>query len=205
MSDERRKVWATILYPESMPADWKERLERTRVPILVSPIHDKDVWTMEDQETNPNHVAGTLKKPHYHVVMQFESLKSPAQVQKVVEPLGVKYVEPVESPRAYARYLAHLDQPNKAQYNQDEILKLNGAVCDLSEPIPSKDEQETMRREICQVIRDNNITEYFDLVNYADDFGKPGWSWYVATHTVMFDRYVSSFRNKLAQGTNQGD
>lgn len=35
-------------------------------------LHDKDTWSEKDQEKNPEHVAGTLKKPHWHIHAGFE-------------------------------------------------------------------------------------------------------------------------------------
>ena len=72
MADERRKVWAAIVYPESLPKDWKSRLEHTHVASAVSPLHKADVWTTEDEEKDPTHKAGTRKKEHHHIVLYFE-------------------------------------------------------------------------------------------------------------------------------------
>lgn len=43
--DERRRtnVFATIVYPESAPADWIQIIKDTHVPTLISPLHDKDI------------------------------------------------------------------------------------------------------------------------------------------------------------------
>ena len=35
-------------------------------------IHDKDVYTKKDEEKNPEHKEGTLKKPHIHLYLNFE-------------------------------------------------------------------------------------------------------------------------------------
>ena len=57
----RTRNFATVVYPESAPADWMERLDQCHVAALVSPLHDRD--------TNP---SGEPKKPHYHVLLMFE-------------------------------------------------------------------------------------------------------------------------------------
>lgn len=192
MADERRKVWAAIVYPESLPKDWKDRLERTHIAAAISPLHYADYWTAEDEEKDHTHKAGERKKPHHHIVLYFESLKSPNQVQSILEPLGVSYVEPVESPRAYNRYLCHLDQPEKAQYDPKQIVRLNGAKCDLSKPNPTADEQQEIRREIMNTVRENNITEYCDIVDYADMNGLDDWAWYLEHHTQYMVGYLRS-------------
>ena len=34
-------------------------------------LHDKDEYTEVDEQKNPEHKAGTLKEPHWHVVLVF--------------------------------------------------------------------------------------------------------------------------------------
>lgn len=192
MADERRKVWAAVVYPESLPENWLTKLEQTHIPIAISPLHDADKWTQQDEIENPSHKAGTFKKSHYHLALYFESLKSMQQVLSVLQPLGVTYVEPVEVPRSYNRYLCHLDQPEKAPYNPKDIVRLNGATCDISKPNPTTDEQREIRREILDTIRNNNITEYFEIVDYADMNGLDDWAWYLEHHTVYIVGYLKS-------------
>jgi hypothetical protein len=175
-----------------MPSDWLERLEGLKIPCAVSPLHDKDVWKESDQAENPNHKAGKLKKPHYHVVFYFESLKSPNQVLTCLKPFGVLYVEAVEAPRAYNRYLCHLDQPDKAQYPTNQIKRLNGAQCDISKPNPTLDEQAQIRNEILTFVRDNNVTEYAELTFVALNEGWENWLWYIEHHTIFLNSVIKS-------------
>ena len=39
----RTRNFATIVYPESAPENWKSILENEIVPALISPLHDKDI------------------------------------------------------------------------------------------------------------------------------------------------------------------
>lgn len=192
MADERRKVWAVILYPESLPEDWIDRIEKTHVAAAVSPLHENDYWTSEDEEINPEHRAGTRKKEHHHVILYFESLKSANQVLSLLEPFGVTYVEPVESPRAYNRYLCHLDQPEKAQYDPKEVIRLNGAKCDMSKPNPTADEQQEIRDAILRHCQENNVTEYAELTYYALNSGLSDWLWYIEHKTVFLNAIIKS-------------
>lgn len=202
MADERRKVWAAIVYPESLPEDWKTKLEQTHIPIAISPKHDSDTWTKEDEAENPSHKAGETKKEHHHIVLYFDSLKSPNQVLSKLEELGVTYVEPIEVPRAYNRYLCHLDNPDKAQYDTEEIICLNGARCDLSKPNPTQSEQRKIRREIVDFCRENEVTEYFELVDYADLNGLDDWAWYIEHHTTYLNGYLKSKRHGSIRETD---
>lgn len=199
MSDDRRKVWAAILYQESAPQHWKTILESTRVAIAVSPLHDRDVWTEADEEQDSRHVAGTCKKAHWHIVMYFESLKSYQQALGVVDRLGISYVEPVESPTAYNRYLCHLDSPEKAQYDVKDVIRLNGARCDQSKPKPTADELAKVRDEILDFIKQNSVTEYSELVFYAHDERLEDWAFYIEHHTVYLEGILKSLRYSRAE------
>lgn len=111
MKTTKYRNYAFIVYPESMCDDFFERLEALKLPAFVSPLHDSD--TKDD---------GSLKKPHYHVVLRYSSQVSISHATKDLASLGVSQPpEIVKSLRAYSRYLCHLDQPNKAQYRIDDV------------------------------------------------------------------------------------
>ena len=115
-TDTRRRNFATVVYPESAPEDWQTILQEQFIPAFISPLHDKDI--------NP---TGEPKKPHYHVMIMFEGKKSREQAVEVFEKIGGVGSEVVNSVRGYARYLCHLDNPEKAQYNIDEVRCICGS------------------------------------------------------------------------------
>jgi len=47
MSKEKARYFTFLLYPESIPMDWKRQLELIGVPIAISPLHDKDKSNVE--------------------------------------------------------------------------------------------------------------------------------------------------------------
>lgn len=112
-TDTRTRNFATVVYPESAPEDWKEILFTHCVPAFISPLHDKDI--------NP---TGEPKKPHYHVMLMFEGKKSVAQVKEIFSSINGVGCEVVKSVRGYARYLCHLDNPEKYQYDASEVTCL---------------------------------------------------------------------------------
>ena len=62
--------------------------------------------------------------------------------------------------------MAHLDNPEKHQYPVSEILSHGGV--DLAELLrPSSSERYTIIRDMCDFIRENHITEFQDLMDYA--------------------------------------
>ena len=95
--DARARLFATIVYPESAPTDWREKLSALHIPALVSPLHDKD--TEEE--------SGKLKKEHYHVMVYFAGKKSVDSVMKIFDSFGGVGCIVLQSKGGYARYLCH--------------------------------------------------------------------------------------------------
>ena len=73
----RTRNFATIVYPDSAPEGWLNILADLCIPAFVSPLHDLD--------KNP---TGEDKKPHYHVLFMFDSVKTYEQCLEVVEKIG---------------------------------------------------------------------------------------------------------------------
>lgn len=111
----RFRNFATVVYTDSAPENWIQILSEQVVPAFISPFHDKDV--------NP---TGEPKKPHYHVMIMFEGKKSIEQAKEIFDTINGVGVEKVNSLRGYARYLCHLDNPEKVQYSVDEVQCLAG-------------------------------------------------------------------------------
>lgn len=148
----RNRNYATIVYPDSAPVNWMQILEDMHIPALISPIHDLDVAP-----------DGTLKKAHYHVLVMYESLKSLSQAEKCVTAFGGVGTESINSLPAYGRYLIHLDNPDKAQYNAADVIALGGAdyiaVAHVSDDTPS------VLRDIFAYIRTNQLTSFARLID----------------------------------------
>ena len=45
MAKDKSRYFTFLLYPESIPEDWKSKLELIGVPIAISPFHDMDEKT----------------------------------------------------------------------------------------------------------------------------------------------------------------
>lgn len=109
MEKKRTRNYATVVYPESAPADWIRLLQEQCVPALISPLHDKDLNT-----------DGTPKKEHHHVMILFDGVKTSEQAQEVFSVIGGVGIETIKCARAYARYLCHLDNP--VRYGKCDFL-----------------------------------------------------------------------------------
>ena len=161
LSGERARVFATLVYPESAPEGWQDKLSETHVQALVSPLHDRD--------KNPN---GEQKKPHYHVLLLFDGMKSYEQAGRLRSMIGGVGWEEIASTRGYARYLCHLDNPEKAQYDESEIREFGGA--DYREIIKRASDNVRITREMMRYIREHNVLFFSDFLDYCMD-EKPDW------------------------------
>lgn len=177
--DGRARNFATVVYPESAPSGWQETLSDQFVPAFISPLHDKDV--------NP---TGEPKKPHYHVIIMFEGKKSEDQAKNLISLFGGVGCETVNSIRGYARYLCHLDNPEKAQYNPEDVRSICGAdyngVCSLV-----IDKYKAIR-EMMEFCQENQIVSYAELLEYCS---RERFDWFRVlcdNGTVVIREYLKS-------------
>lgn len=185
MKNIKKRNWAFVLYPESAPENWIDILEQSGIQGCVSPLHDKDI--------NPD---GEPKKPHYHIILCYSNCTTYTAVKSFIETLNGTIPQPLEQVRGYYRYLTHRDNPEKYQYSEKDIKTLNGfdilEYCELTTT-----EINNLKIDIQNIIRNNNITEYSDLMNMLlDNDMKNHWD-VASNHTYFFDKYISSMRNKL--------
>lgn len=180
MADTRTRNFATVVYPESAPADWREVLDSYHVPALISPLHDRDV--MPD---------GTRKKPHYHVMVMYDNKKDfEKQVKPVFDAIGAVGREMVSSTRGYARYLCHLDDPNKAQYSPSDVVSLGGA--DYQSLISSPADDMRLLGEIIDFLDSEKILSFAEFVSISR-VSHPSWFDLIATSKGWFVReYIKS-------------
>lgn len=188
-ADNRLRSFATMVYEESAPEDWRSIVSELLVPCFVSPVHDKDVYEKDDPERGIK--AGDLKKPHYHLLFMFDGMKSPDQIREMIALFGGVGIEKVRSNRAYARYLCHLDSPNKAQYSVEDVVEYGGA--DYGRYVAIKVDKHTAIREILKWCRETGTESYADLLDYAAENND---DWFTAlcegSGTMVIREYLKS-------------
>lgn len=117
-----------VFYPDSTSYDCDSKLELVRAifPEWVIAFHDKDVYTPEDERKNPEHKAGSFKKPHYHWLVRFDSnhKKTISSVANMLEIPAHDVQLPRLPWRGEVRYLLHLDSKEKYHYDVS-ILEAN--------------------------------------------------------------------------------
>lgn len=183
-SVSKTRNWGFILYPsESAPENWREMLEQTHIPAFVSPLHDRDV----DEN-------GELKKPHYHILVMFDGPVTQKRANEIIAPFnGTQSAEYIYSLRGSTRYLSHLDNPEKAQYNPDEIIALSGA--DLGDMLRlGVSDKLKIIGEIIPYCKVNEIHEFSALTMYAIT-ERPEWFSVIVEKAYFFHQNLNSLRH----------
>lgn len=180
----KKRHWAFVLYPESAPADWVDRLTQTGLPCAISPLHDRD--------ENP---TGEPKKSHHHILLCYNGPTAFSVVKRLTMGLNQPIPQPVEQMQGYYRYLTHEDNPEKAQYDKADIRTLNGF--DIRDFVDMKKSEVTRcLREVQQFVMDSDILEYAELMEILIQGGEKTRDWYdvASSHTLFFTAYLRSRR-----------
>ena len=175
--EKRSNKWAFLIYQESTPEDYLERLEELHIPFILSPWHDKDV----------NSTTGEFKKSHKHGALFFESLKSYSQVSELVsEKLNApSHVEVVMSPKGMFDYFTHAENPDKTKYDINEIESGCGFNLEqfLTENSPD------LLGQLYQVMRDSEVQEFADFTDLIAEH-YPNFLQFVFDKSYFFKIYI---------------
>lgn len=152
----RTRNFATVVYPESAPENWMDIIRESHINCMISPLHKYDI--------NPD---GEVKKPHYHVIVMFDSVKTLEQFGEFADSFGGVGKEKVNSIRGYARYLCHLDNPEKAQYNPNDVICIGCE--DYFSLIALPTDKYGAIRDMMRFCVDNDLTNFSDLLLYASE------------------------------------
>lgn len=182
--DNRARTWTFIGYPESMPKNWREVLIDLGVPWACSPLHDKDV----------NPTTSELKKPHYHFVLSFEGKKSYEQIEAITKQFNAPAPQKANSIRGVVRYFAHLDNPEKAQYNVADIQC--GMGFDVGNALKlSTSEEDTIFETLEDFILDNRVKEYNHFFMWIRT-EHPEWRSVARKGAFHFSNLIKSIRHE---------
>ena len=178
----KSKYWTFLMYQDSMPKNYKEIIEKWCIPVAISPIHDKDL--KED---------GTLKKPHYHVVIYYNNTTTYNKIMDMIKPLGAEYAEPVISFKGMYEYLIHKNNKEKAQYDEKDIQNIG---FDKIEDLVgySESEQEEIKREIISLINNNNFYEFKEIYDYCLKNELYKCTTILSHASIFFENYLRSKR-----------
>lgn len=166
MNKEKARYFTFLLYPESIPEDWVERLELLGVPIAISPIHDRDLSKVEGQK---------YKKPHYHIIYVAKNPVTAESVRiKVKRCLGDKSVAMVKivvtSMENMYLYLTHESKDaiakNKVKYSRKDIRLINNFDIDRYITLDVEDKDD-MLNEVCDLIDEHDLANMRELRRFV--------------------------------------
>ncbi len=185
MAEERTRNWVFILYPESAHPLWRSILDDLHIPWAESPLHEFDM-----------NADGTAKKPHWHIVLTFDGSKSYKQILEICNSVYGTIPEKVHNLRSMIRYLAHLDNPEKWQYDINDIIAHGGMdIEDITHAL--KERIVEITKDICNWCDDNDIVEFSDIADYARLTNNDDWYTVISRYSTLFLKtYITSRRHK---------
>lgn len=187
----RTRNWGTIVYPESAPEDWIDMLKSFNVPFFVSPLHDQDL--LEDG-------SGNLKKPHYHVLLMFDGVKTADQAAEIFNVIGGVGCEKVSSLRGYARYLCHLDDMDKTQYDPNGVL-CYGPTADYVTVIGLPTDKYDSISEMIDWCDREKVISYAQLLRYAREHNEIWFRVLCDSGTLVMKEFIKSRTWEMSQPT----
>lgn len=168
MAKDKARYFTFLLYPESVPEDWQEKLVQIGQPIAISPLHDKD--------KKPD---GTLKKPHWHIIYIASNPVTTDSVRKRIQRnLGNQSVALVQIIATTVEntylYFTHETQDainkHKALYNAKDIKLLNNFDIDRYIVLDVEDKDDILN-DICDLIDEQGLANIRELRRFVKTHG----------------------------------
>ncbi len=192
-ASDRRYNWNLVCYPDDLPEDWLDVLKSV-TPGFCSPAHDRDF-----------NADGERKKVHNHVTLCFSCKVSKKQLVELLKGLfgsindsirGVATPQPCMNVTGSVRYMTHVDNPEKAQYERESIVCWGGKSLDA---VWGNDNEITRDYLIGleQLIETRGIVELSDLSRILRDEEK--WELYdtlTRRCTVYINAFLASRRHR---------
>lgn len=173
--NKKYRNFTFLVYPEAMPDNFSS---------VLADSGGKGFYIFHDLDKRED---GTDKPAHWHVVVMFENQRHLNSIRKLGLRCGAAngYVEPVGDLNVIARYLCHMDDPNKHQYDSSEVTCFGGA--DYLELCETKSGRKAKRLEaVCQMmdyISENKIYSFSNLADYCRAYRRD-WLEYLLVPSV---------------------
>lgn len=189
-------------------------LDSMHCKAVVSPIHDRDMFTSQDVfDWCERHIdpetgdldehyldsapyVGKPKKPHVHIGILSKSQRNAQEWSEFMSgllELRPSVWEKMEDFEGFTRYCAHLDSPEKAQYSAFDIVGIAGA--DLS-CLMKSDELERVNNltDMMRVIRERNFKSFHALTNFCFESGDYDMISTLRASSGLLSAYFTSMR-----------
>lgn len=159
----KSKYFCCILYPDSSTYDVDnviKSLAEEHLTFAVSPIHDRDI-----------EVDGSIKKAHYHLLIAYSSATTLNNIRGWINACGMPESE-LHSVRVcasgvgYFRYLTHKDNPEKVQYDDNDIRVFNDSAELFKKFSKSASEKIDDLVRIFQIVDELKTISFHTLIQY---------------------------------------
>lgn len=192
--DLRSRTWMVIVYPDSVPKNWRELLDEMHIAWVESPLHNKDV-----------NADSTPKKAHWHVILIFGSKKSYSQVLEITEMLHAPIPQKIQNIKGAVRYLIHFDNPEKFRYNREDIRCHGGAEIDQYFQFSSSSRLQILK-EMITFIKDSQLENLMDFLSYCIEEDEDEWFDIASNHnTLIISRAIDAVYQKNHPKTARTD
>ena len=177
-------IWFVgVVYPESAPPDWKQKLNATGLQWACSPLHDMDHWSHDNPAgaglkngkpymwaVGEQYKKGDKKKLHWHIIIKVDDRTPLRQINELIRPITHgPYLQVCKSLKGAYDYLTHIGQDplQKYPYYKDGIEpeKHNGFVVEANSA-----ERKQIQLIILNRIEDEKIDSFTALLHeYRND------------------------------------
>ncbi|HCW7724588.1 TPA: replication protein [Staphylococcus aureus] len=163
---DKSRYFTFILYPESIPKDWQMQLEMIGIPMAISPLHDKDLSSVEGQK---------YKKAHYHVIYVANNPVTAHSVRmRIKRVLGDDSVAKVQivssSMENMYLYLTHESKDaiakNKHVYDRKDIKTISNFDIDRY-VVLDVEEKDELLNAVCDMIDEQSLANIRELRRFA--------------------------------------
>lgn len=186
-TDGRTRNWACIFWPDSAPANFIDIISDWHVPAFLSPLHHGGADDLDNQT-----------KDHYHLMVMFDGKASEIQANNFFKVLGgitLAQTRPLVHPVGYARYLIHLDDPDKEQFSISQVRAFCGI--DYEDYIINQDDDLEALMDIIDFCEEHHIYSFRRLCLYCRYERRDWFRIIMKRQRENIWKYLKSFYNDV--------
>lgn len=184
IKNTKARNFTFIIYPESIPDDWEDCLEKLGVSMAVSPLHNLDETERKfedmtkEQQVIFNAGGKVYKKPHYHVLyiarnpVTIESVRN--KIKRILGSKSLSHIEIVDYVESVFKYLTHETsdaiKKNKHKYDKADLKFINDFDIDRYVMLDENQKRE-LKNVLLDIIRKNHLVNVVHLFNFIEENG----------------------------------
>ena len=134
-------------------------------------------------------------KPHWHVMLTFDGVKSAEQMKELFCQIGGVGAENIKSKGGYLLYLTHANSAGKHQYSASDVISVGGSIpyADAIKGITSSTKYENISQMI-DWINQSDCLSFADLVEYARKDNQEWFRLLCDSNTYLLFQYIRARR-----------